>query len=127
MIVFRQEQLGFIQRTVLNAIVFMAASGFFPQWVYVKSPWAAVLAAVVLGLLNMLVKPVLLLISLPITFVTLGLFYLVINGLMLELTAAVMGKALYFNGFVAAFLVALIVSGVNLVVTDFLVNQKINK
>lgn len=85
MIVLRQ--LSFWQRTLVNAIVFMAISGFFPAMFRVDSPWIAILAALLLGLLNMLVKPILLLIALPITFVTLGLFYFVINGLMLELTA----------------------------------------
>ncbi|KRM00200.1 hypothetical protein FD50_GL002175 [Liquorilactobacillus satsumensis DSM 16230 = JCM 12392] len=67
----------------------------------------------------MFVKPVLLILSLPITFVTLGLFYFVINALMLEMTSFLIGDSFKFANFGAAFLVALILSFVNLIITNY--------
>jgi putative membrane protein len=66
--------------------------------IVVSSFWSAMLAAAVLGLINMLVKPVLILLTLPITIVTLGLFLLVINALMFWLAGSIL-KGFQVNGF----------------------------
>nr|WP_054757830.1 phage holin family protein [Liquorilactobacillus satsumensis] len=113
--------MSFWRRVVVNALVFIATAGFFSQYFHVANIWVSLIAAFVLGLLNMFVKPVLLILSLPITFVTLGLFYFVINALMLEMTSFLIGgdsfKFANFGG--AAFLVALILSFVNLIITNY--------
>ncbi|MCW8796711.1 MAG: phage holin family protein [Chlorobium sp.] len=57
--------------------------------IYIKSFWAALLVALVLGLINAIVKPILVFFSIPFIIVTLGLFLLIINALMLMLAAAV--------------------------------------
>ncbi|SEM71470.1 putative membrane protein [Ligilactobacillus sp. WC1T17] len=110
--------MGFWQRCLVNTLVFLATAGFFPNILHVSSILAAFLAAVVLGLLNMWVKPFLVILSLPITALTLGFFYLVINGVMLELTAYLMGDFFQFSSFSSAFVVAIIISVVNLIITD---------
>ncbi|NEX14285.1 MAG: phage holin family protein [Prosthecochloris sp.] len=56
--------------------------------IYIKSFWAALLVALVLGLINAIVKPILVFFSIPFIIVTLGLFLLIINALMLMLAAA---------------------------------------
>ncbi|EXJ23575.1 putative membrane protein [Alkalibacterium sp. AK22] len=70
------------------------------------------IAAVVFGVLNMIVKPIVVILSLPITIMTLGLFYFIINGLMLWLTSAIV-SGFDFSSFGMALLVALIVSALN--------------
>ena len=55
--------------------------------VHVASLWVAILVALVLGILNTVVRPVLVLLTIPITFFTLGLFLLVINILLVYLTS----------------------------------------
>lgn len=92
----------------------------FPDALHVANVPTAFLAAIVLGLLNMSVKPILLVLSLPITVVTLGIFYLIINGLMLELTSVVMGGLFQFSSFTSAFMIAIVLSIVNLIITDHL-------
>jgi putative membrane protein len=57
--------------------------------VHVGSGMSLALAAVVLGLVNALVRPVLVVLTLPLTILTLGLFYLVVNGIAFALAAAV--------------------------------------
>jgi putative membrane protein len=71
--------------------------------------YAALITAVVLGVLNALIRPVLLLLTLPINFLTLGLFTLVINGLLFWLTSTVV-KGFFVEGFWPAFWAALIFS-----------------
>lgn len=66
---------------VLNAVALMAVAYVVPG-IQVASFTTALLTAVVIGLVNMLIKPLLVLLTLPITVLTLGLFLLVINGLL---------------------------------------------
>jgi len=70
---------------------------------------AAIVAAAVLGILNALVRPVLQFFALPITLLTLGLFYFVINGLMLYWTAYLV-EGLAVRSFGAAVLASILVS-----------------
>jgi len=80
--------------------------------------------AVILGLINLTIKPILTLLSLPITILTLGLFLLVLNALMLWFASAVAVKlfniGFYVDGFWPAFLGALIVSVVSMVLSSFI-------
>lgn len=66
---------------VLNAVALMAVAYVVPG-IQVASFTTALLTAVVIGLVNMQIKPLLVLLTLPITVLTLGLFLLVINGLL---------------------------------------------
>jgi putative membrane protein len=74
------------------------------------------LAALVLGLLNALVRPILFLVTLPINLLTLGLFTFVINGLMLKLTASFV-SGFIVEGFAAAVFGALLLSIVSFVMS----------
>jgi putative membrane protein len=76
-------------------------------------------AGLVLGLINAVVRPVLLVLTLPLTLVTLGLFLLVLNALCLWLTSALV-KGFTVHGFWAAFFGALIVSVVSWLLNAFL-------
>lgn len=75
--------------------------------------WQFLLVAVIFSLVNSFIKPILKIISLPITAVTLGLFLLVINALMLLLTGWISDQlelGLHVDGFVPALLGAIIIS-----------------
>ncbi len=73
-------------RWLLNALILLLVSQLLPGFV-LASFWTALWAAVALGLVNALVRPILLLLTLPINLLTLGLFTFVINALMLVLVA----------------------------------------
>lgn len=77
--------------------------------IVVEGTGALLLAALVIGLLNAVVKPVLVVLTLPITLLSLGLFYLVLNGLLFAL-ASVLTPGFAVEGFGAAFLGALVMS-----------------
>ena len=66
---------------LINAVALFALPYVFP-WVTVDSFAAALIAALVLGLINTLIRPVLVILTLPVTLLTLGLFIFVINGLL---------------------------------------------
>jgi putative membrane protein len=83
--------------------------------VEVKSYGAALVAALVLGLLNTLVRPVLILLTLPVTLLTLGLFLFVINALMFWAAASVL-DGFGVTGFVAALVGSLLYSVCGLVI-----------
>jgi putative membrane protein len=83
--------------------------------VHVSSVQTLVFAALVLGLVNALVRPVITILTLPLTILTLGLFYLVVNGLAFGLAAGLV-RGFSVDGFGSAVLGALVVSIVSWVI-----------
>lgn len=73
-----------ILRILLSALAVVILSYILPG-VEVDSYWTAILVAVVLSLLNFLVKPILIILTLPVTIITLGLFLLIINAIIILL------------------------------------------
>ena len=82
---------------ILNAVALLAVAYLLPG-ITVASFGSALIAALVLGMVNMLVKPVLVLLTLPITIVTLGLFLIVINALLFWFVGSVL-RGFQVNGF----------------------------
>ena len=66
---------------LLNALALLAVAYFVPG-IALSNFTAALIAAAVIGLVNMLIKPILLILTLPVTIITLGLFIFVINGIL---------------------------------------------
>jgi len=100
--------LNTILRWVINAGLLMLIPYVVPG-VSVKNFGTALVAALILAFVNALIKPILILLTLPINILTLGLFILVINGLMFWLVSAVV-KGFHISGFWPAFLAALVFS-----------------
>ena len=103
-----------LARWLLLAAALLLVTALYPA-VSVKSFGTAMLAAFVLGLLNTLVRPVLVLLTLPVTVVTLGLFLFVINALLFW-AAASMLDGFNVTGFGAALIGSLIYSLCGLVI-----------
>jgi putative membrane protein len=91
---------------LLNALALLAVAYLLPS-VQVASFGSALIAALVLGLINTLVRPVLALLTLPITVLTLGLFYLVLNGLLFWLAGSIL-PGFHVSGFFAAMMGAIL-------------------
>jgi putative membrane protein len=98
-------------RLLVNAAALALAAAIVPG-VELTSVAAALVAGLVFGLVNVLVRPVLVLLTLPLTLLTLGLFILVLNALCFWLTARLV-PGFEVHGFGAAFLGALVVSAVS--------------
>lgn len=103
------------QRVILNTVLFLVLANFLDGF-SVDTWTTAVLAAVILSLLNGLVRPIVGLLSLPLTILTLGLFYFVLNGLMIWLTGYLV-SGFFVNSFGQAIFVSLILSLVNSLVS----------
>jgi putative membrane protein len=90
-----------------------------------------ILVALVLGLVNAFIRPLLSVLSCGLIVLTLGLFTLVINGLMLWLASAItvnwLGLGFHVNGFWNAVLGALIISVISLLVSTFVGNKKLKR
>lgn len=88
-------------RWILNALGVMLVAYLVPG-IVVSSFFSALIVALVLGILNALIRPILIFLTLPINILTLGLFTLVINGLLLWFVSSVV-KGFAVSGFGAAF------------------------
>ncbi|EJX7993528.1 phage holin family protein [Enterococcus faecalis] len=111
--------MTYFQRLVVNTLTFISLSVVFPGMIHVRGIMPAIIAAFVLLILNMLVKPVLTILSLPFTLLTFGLFSFVVNAAILQMTSFFVGEMNFgFSSFWAAVLMAVIMSIVNTIVTD---------
>ncbi len=106
--------MHFLIHWAVVAVSLWVATSIVPG-VHVASTGTLLLAALVLGLVNALVRPVLFILTLPITIITLGLFYLVVNGIAFALTAALV-PGFTVRGFGSAILGALVVSVVSWII-----------
>src|SRR5690606_14773313 len=95
-------------RLLMTAIVVFLLANFLPGMT-VDSYWTAIVVAVVLGLLNLFVRPILVIFTFPITVLTLGLFLLVINALIILMCDALIG-GFEVDGFWYALLFSLCLS-----------------
>lgn len=108
-------------RWVLMAVALLAVSYLY-SGVQVASFGAALLAAVVIGLLNVLLRPILVLLTLPVTVLTLGLFLFVVNALVFWAASGLL-SGFHVNGFLAALLGSLIYSALGLCI-DAVISDK---
>ena len=99
---------------LLSALALLAVTYIYTG-VQVSSFTSALIAAAVIGLLNMVVRPVLVVLTLPVTIVTLGLFLFVINALLFWAASGLL-PGFHVNGFVAALIGSLIYSLLGLVI-----------
>lgn len=113
------KNFSFWQRIIINTVMLLAMAGLFRNGLYIKNIWTAILAAVILGILNALVKPFLQLLALPLTILSFGLFGLVINGVVLWLTAWVVGHGFRFASFGWAMFIAIVMSVVNMIISSY--------
>jgi putative membrane protein len=110
--------MGFLIRALVNAVAIWLATEIVPG-IDARSTVAVVAAALVLGLVNAIVRPVLLVLTFPLTLVTLGLFLFVLNALCLWLTSAIV-PGFEVRGFWPAFGGALVVSALSWAVNGFI-------
>lgn len=100
-------------RWIINTIAIMLAIKFVPGISYAGEWWGVLMVGLIFGLINALIKPVVAFFTFPLLVLSLGLFTLVINALMLLLTSLISAEfnlGFHVTGFKAAFLGALVVS-----------------
>jgi putative membrane protein len=116
--------MGILWRTLINALAIVVAAYVVNQLQPEAIKWGQVdygmgdlgrylsliLTGLTLGVVNAIVKPILVMISLPITCLTLGLFIFVINALMLLLVSAIPFLGFVVNGFIVALVASIVIS-----------------
>ena len=114
--------MRFLVRLAITAVALWAAVVLVPGIDYAGEWPALVVLALIFGLVNALVRPVLFLLTCPLVVLTLGLFVLVLNGLMLVVTAAIarsLGIGFTVDGLLPAVLGALVVGVVSALLNVF--------
>jgi putative membrane protein len=110
-------------RLAINAAALWIAA-YFIHGIHIRGGlWALLIVAIVFGLVNALIKPIVKFFAFPFILLTLGLFTLVINTVLFGLTA-LLTQGLDIDGVVPAFLGSLVVSVVSVVLSWFLVDDK---
>ena len=109
---------GFFVRTLITAVGLWLANAIVPG-IDIETPGTLILAALLMGLVNALVRPIAFVLTLPVTVVTLGLFLLVINAAMFGLVAAML-DGFHVSGFFSALFGWLIVSMTAIVASWFI-------
>jgi len=108
--------MGLILNLLVSGLAVFITAQFLPG-VSVDSFIIAILTAIVLGLINMFIKPIINILTLPINLLTLGLISFVVNALMI-LLASHFVTGFHVNGFIAALLFSIVLSLVNSVLNS---------
>lgn len=103
--------MKFIANWMLNALALYIVSKVLTG-IHLRDFWSAIVAVAVIGLVNTLVKPILLILTLPITFLTLGLFTFVVNALMFLLASRLV-TGFTIDGFGTALIGSILLSVVS--------------
>ena len=112
---------GIVLRWLILTLAIMVAS-YLIEGIEVRGFGSALLAAAIVGILNALFRPVLIILTLPINILTLGLFTFVINALLLMMASGVIG-GFEVHGFWAALWGSLVISLVSWVLSSFINEQ----
>ena len=116
--------MSIIIRWFINALALMLVSYLYPG-VQVAGMFEALIAALVLGLVNALIRPILVLLTLPVTVLTLGLFIFVINAFLFWFVAEIV-KGFMVSGFMGA-LIGSVLFSIITIISSWLISGKNNK
>ncbi len=118
--------MKWISSILVNSIVLIVVAGYFDSF-YIEGVGAAIIASIILAVLNVLVKPILVLLTLPVTILSLGLFLFVINAITLWMTQAIMGASFVIDSFGMAVWAAIIISILNLLIQKIIIEPMADK
>jgi putative membrane protein len=110
--------VGLLLHWVISALSLMIVAYIFPG-IQLQGLGAALIAPIVIGLINATIGLILKIITFPLTILTLGIFWLIINALMLQLAAALV-PGFYVAGFLSAFFGAIVLSIVSMILRSFI-------
>jgi putative membrane protein len=108
---------------VLSAVAVWIMAQLVPG-ISVRGAVSALIAALVIGFINATIGALLKILTFPLTLLTLGLFWFVINALMLELASALLSPGFQVRGFVAAFIGAIVLSLINVLLKAIVLPSK---
>jgi len=115
--------LTLLARWIVNAAALLLVAYLYPGGVQVESILAAAVAVLVLGLVNAVVRPILVILTFPVTLLTLGLFLFVINALLFWLVAEIV-PGIRVSGFLAALIGSVLYSVITLITSWILFSSR---
>ena len=111
--------------TIGYALILIFVSLIFPKTIEIDNScfgiWA-VIASIIIGVCNVTIKPVLVSLTIPITALTLGIFYPFINVIILKITSWILGNHFNINGIIVSFFIAILISILNQVMDKVIKN-----
>lgn len=113
---------GWVLRWILNILAIMLTAALLSG--FEVTIWGAIVGSIVLGIVNAVIRPLLLILTLPLNLLTLGLFTFVVNGLMLWLTSVTV-KGFDIHGFGWAILSAIVLSLFSFLISYFVEDRLI--
>ncbi len=116
-------KIPFFWKVALNAIGLYVVAEYFVTGISFTGTTALLVAALVLGLVNAVIRPIIIILSLPINLVTLGLLTLVINGLMLRITASLVA-GMSIDSFTTAIWGAILLSVISYVLSSLVRDKR---
>lgn len=122
------KYLDWLIKMLGYAIVLIITSIVFNDTIYIDSSYFGfwgIVTVIILFVLNKTIKPILVWLTLPLTALTLGLFYLIINVIILKLTDLILMSHFNIEGFFMPFLVSIVISVMN-TITDRIIKNSMN-
>ncbi len=116
----QDELITMLLELLVSAVTLMLASAIFKGF-YVENIIYALLTALIISVLNATIKPFLVFITLPITVLTWGIFYPIVNVIILKLASILMGSAFIVEGWILPFFIAIFISIVTPLLNNLLV------
>lgn len=116
-----KKHMNLLIKLLISTIIVFVLSYFLPV-VHVTNLTGALMVAVVLGLLNTFLKPILILLTIPVTFFTLGLFLLVINAIIILICDYFIAE-FYVDGFISALLFSILLSIIQSILNKIFVSE----
>lgn len=117
----KSDLIIFILELFVSAITLMIASSVFKGF-YVENIFYALVTSLVISLLNTFVKPILIYFTLPVTIMSLGLLYPIVNVIILKLASLIMGKSFVVEGWILPFFIAIFISIVTSILQKIIVD-----
>ena len=125
--IFDNKFVKWLISMVCYAIVLILVSMLFDSF-YINNEYFglyAVIAAIIISLLNQTIKPVLVILTLPVTVISMGITYPIVNMIVLYLTSFIMGNNFNITGFFTAFFASILISIFNIFMDGFVIKPLI--
>jgi putative membrane protein len=118
----KSDTLSFIVGIVVYAVVLFLASNLFQNF-EIKNFLYALIAALVMSALNYALKPLLIYWTLPLSIITFGISYPIVNMIILEICDVLMGDAFVIHGFISMFFISIFISLLKLMFDRLITNK----
>lgn len=115
----------FIVSIIVYAVVLMIANSLF-KGIYVENFFYAIIASIILSLLNATIKPILVYLTLPLSILSFGIAYPIVNIIILNLCDILMGNAFSIGGLFSSFFIAIFISALKMFL-DKMITEKVGR